>query len=110
MERKSIVDHPVPRQTYAVVWEQHQVVASGGLTVLPAGFELHGRDRPLSIAFSEVLTASIARGGRDRLRGLPVLVLALQGGEPLRIASLEGLGGLHELAAHVEAAGLQVEL
>ena len=110
MERKSSVDEPVPRQTYAVVWEQHQVVASGGLTVLPAGFELHGRDRPLSIAFSEVLTASIARGGRDRLRGLPVLVLALQGGDLLRIASLEGLGGLHELAAHVEAAGLQVEL
>lgn len=100
--------HPVPRQTYAVVWEQQQVVASGGLTVLPEGFELHGRDRLLSIAFSDVRVASIARGRRERLRGLPVLMLRLHGGASLRIASLEGRGGLHELAAHVEAAGLQV--
>ena len=101
---------PVPRQTYAVVWEQQKVVASGGLTVLPAGFELHGRDRRLSVAFSDVLVASIARGGQERLRGLPVLVLELRGAEPLRIASLEGLGRLHDLAAHVEAAGHQVAL
>lgn len=103
--------HPVPRRTYAVVWEQQQVVASGGLTILPDGFELHGRDRRLSIAFSDVLAASIARGRRERLRGLPVLVLRLQGAdEPLRIASLEGLGGIHELAVRVEAAGQQIAL
>ena len=110
MQRKSIVTQPAPQQTYAVVWEQQQIVASGGLTVLPAGFELHGRDRRLSVAFSDVLAASIARGSRERLRSLPVLVLALRGAEPLRIASLEGLGRLHDLAAHVEAAGLQVTL
>ena len=99
---------PVPRQTYAVVWDQQQGAVSSGLTVRPEGFELHGRDQHVSVAFSDVRDASIARGSHDRLRGLPVLVLLQHSGGQMRIASLEGLGALHELAADVEAAGLQV--
>ena len=99
---------PVPRQTYAVVWDQEHVVVSGGLTVQPEGFELHGRDEHVSVAFSDVREVSIARASHDRLRGLPVLMLHMAAGGQLRIASLDGLGVLHELAADVDAAGLQV--
>ncbi len=83
-------------------------MVSGGLTVQPEGFELHGRDQHVSVPFSDVSEASIARASHDRLRGLPVLMLLMAAGGQLRIASLEGLGVLHELAADVEAAGLQV--
>jgi len=104
------VTRPVPRRTYAVVWDQHEAVAAGGLEVLPDGFELRGRAPRLSVAFAEVCEAAIARGRGERLRGLPVLALRLHGGALLRIASLEGLGALHELAGHMEAAGLPVAL
>jgi hypothetical protein len=93
------------KRTYAVVWSMDGEVGSGRLDRLDDRFELHGRGERLSIPFSELVGASIARGQRDRLRGLPVLVLDVGRGTPIRIASLEGAAVLHELADRVKRAG-----
>jgi hypothetical protein len=93
-----------PKRTYAVVWSSNGATLSGRLEILLDRFELHGRERPLSIPYAELTSASIARSEHDRLRGLPVLALVLRGGAALRIASLEGGGALHELAARVRTA------
>jgi hypothetical protein len=98
---------PITR-SYAVVWSSGGEVGSGRLDPFPDRLELCGREPTFSIAFSELLGAVIARSKGDRLRGLPVLVLRGRGGTSLRIASLEGPGRLHELAQHVERAGLAV--
>lgn len=94
------------KQTYAVVWSENGSVASGRLDSVGGGFELAGRGQRVSIAFADLCGASIARGRTDRLHGLPVLELVRDGRPPLRIASLEGAGVLHELFAKVERAGV----
>jgi hypothetical protein len=94
--------------SYAVVWSGDDGVASGRLEPCADGFELYGRHRRSSIPFGDLVGASIARRHADRLRGLPVLVLLTRSGVRVRIASLEGAGVLHELAQHVERAGLPV--
>jgi hypothetical protein len=93
---------------YAVVWSDGDAVVSGRLEPLADRFELRGRDKRLTIPFSGLAGASIARRDADRLRGLPVLALRLREGTIFRIASLEGAGTLHELAHHVERAGLAI--
>jgi hypothetical protein len=98
---------PVKR-SYAVVWSCVEDVGSGRLEARSDGFELYGRDRRLSVRFSDLASASIARVPGERLRGLPVLVLRPRSGAPIRIGSLEGPGVLHELAQYVEQAGLVV--
>jgi hypothetical protein len=96
------------RRTYAVVWCTGGDVGSGRLDRHDDRFELHGRDRRLSIPFSGLVGAAIARGQKDRLRGLPVLALDIEGGPSVRIASLEGPAVLHELADRVAESGLKV--
>ena len=91
------------KRSYAVVWSDGDTLGSGRLDACGDRFELHGRDTQVSIPFSEVAGASIARRHVDRLRGLPVLLLRRSDREPVRIASLEGPGVLHELARHFAA-------
>jgi hypothetical protein len=94
------------KQAYAVVWSENGSMASGRLDSHADRFELAGRGQHLSIPFAELMSASIARGPGDRLHGLPVLALARDGRPPVRIASLEGTGALHELFAKVEWSGV----
>jgi hypothetical protein len=89
-------------RTYAVVWSENGSLASGRLDSFADRFELDGRGHRLSIPFVELLSAAIARGSTDRLRGLPVLELGRTSGPPVRIASLEGTAALHELFDKVE--------
>jgi hypothetical protein len=96
------------RRSYAVIWCTNGDTSSGRLDPLDDRFELSGRTGSLSIVFSELAGASIARSHRARLRGLPVLTLDLRDGSPVRIASLEGAAVLHELVDRVEQAGLAV--
>jgi hypothetical protein len=96
------------KRSYAVVWSRGQEQGSGRLEPHDDRFELHGRDAGFSILFSDLAGASIARGHADRLRGLAVLLLRRHDSAPVRIASLDGPGVLHELAEHVERAGLAV--
>jgi hypothetical protein len=97
------------KRSYAVLWSTNGDTGPGRLDPLEDRFELHGRNRRLSIPFADLVGAAIARGQKDRLHGLPVLALALRDGRPtVRIASLEGSGVLHELADRVAHAGLTV--
>lgn len=91
------------KRSYAVVWSSGRDVGPGRLDPLDDGFELHGRGRTLSIPFARLARASVRRGPRDRLRGLPVLELEVGDGESVRIASLEGTAALLELADRVGA-------
>ncbi len=91
--------------SYAVVWSTAVDTGSGRLDALDGGFALQGRKRELSISFTDMTRASIRRGPRDRLRGLPVLVLELARGGSVVIASLEGTAVLHELADRIELTG-----
>ena len=95
-------------RSYAVLWSSGRDIRTGRLDPHSDRLDLCGRERSFSIPFSNLRSAAIARGQGDRLRGLPVLVLRRIVGAPIRIASLEGPGVLHELAAHVERAGLVV--
>ena len=90
--------------SYAVVWSDGDQLGSGRLEACGDRFELHGREADLSIPFSQLAGATIARRQVDRLRGLPVLLLRRSDSKPVRIASLEGPGVLHELARYVAAA------
>ena len=97
------------KRTYAVVWSTgDEDVVSGRLDRFGDRFELHGRNGGVKIAFSNVKSASIARGQADRLHGLPVLALDVGAATPVRIASLEGTAVLHELADRLEQSGLKV--
>jgi hypothetical protein len=90
-------------RSYAVVWSDNGATGSGRLEVQRDAVELHGREHRLLIPFADLAGASIARTARDRLCGLPVLALRRRSGDPVRIASLEGVGALQELAAQVAA-------
>jgi hypothetical protein len=93
------------RRNYAVLWSGREgKIGSGRLELVADRVELSsGRDL-VTVQLGEVTGSRIARGVGDRLRGLPVLALASTGGEPFRIASLEGTGALYEIAALVERA------
>ena len=93
------------KRSYAVLWSVDGATGPGRLEVVHETLELHGRDRRLSIPLAELTGALIARNNGDRLRGLPALVLTRRTGPELRIASLEGAGALHELAARLGEAG-----
>jgi hypothetical protein len=96
------------KRSYAVVWSGDESAGSGRLDALEDRFELVGREHAFSIPFAAVTGAAIARRHGERLRGLPVLVLTLRSLGSIRIATLDGAGVLHELAQHVERAGLAV--
>jgi hypothetical protein len=93
--------------SYAVVWSRNGTVEPGRLEPHADRFDLCDRGGRSSVLFAELTGASLTRTNGDRLRGLPVLVLRTNAGRPLRIASLEGIGVLHELVQHVAQAGLR---
>lgn len=88
--------------THAVVWSSDGTRSAGRLESFPDRFELVGRDRRLTLRFSDLTDVSIARDRGDRLLGMPVLTLQRSAGDPVRIAALEGPGLLHDLAARIE--------
>jgi hypothetical protein len=94
------------RRNYAVLWSGCEGdIGSGRLELVADRVELSSRGDLVTVQLGDVTGARIARGAGDRLRGLPVLALACAGGEPFRIACLEGTGALYEIAALVERAG-----
>jgi len=66
---------------------------SSGLLFEGAG---GGRHESRHIDFSAIASSRLGRGPDDRVGGLPTLVLELDDGERIRIATPE-LGALHEL-------------
>jgi hypothetical protein len=94
--------------SYAVAWSSNGTAGAGRLEPFADRFELFGRGPRISIRFADLVGVSIGRGRAERLLGLPVLALSLRNGGAIRIASLEGVGLLHELAGRIERAGRPV--
>jgi hypothetical protein len=85
--------------TSAILWTAHGPVHSGGLEVVGNRLVLSARGRQLSVPFASIVRFTIERGPAARLSGLAVLSLTLVDGDVVRVASLQGIGLLHDLAA-----------
>lgn len=84
--------------TLAILWTIGADLHTGRLNVLRDRLELRSRRHALSIPLSSVERCSIDRGPAVRVRGLPVLRLELTDGMTVRIASLENVTLLKDLA------------
>ena len=86
------------RMTYAVRWQENDGPPfAGGLLLDGAGLWLTGTSARRGLMFDDVAELSLERGGQ------PSLVLVTSEGDRLAIASLQGLGALHEVADRVAA-------
>ena len=89
--------------TFAVLWSLRAEFHTGRLEVLKDRVELRARGSTLSIPIASVVRCSIERGPSTRIRGLPVLKLELADGAVARIASLESVTVLNDLASVLAA-------
>jgi hypothetical protein len=89
----------VMKGTWAVLWTLHGKVHAGCIEALADRLELRTRGRAVAIPLQSISQFTIERGATVRINGLPVLTLRLADGDIVRLASLEGTGVLHELAA-----------
>jgi hypothetical protein len=85
--------------TSAVLWTLHGRVHAGSIEAHDDRLELRARDRVVTIPLDWIVQFTIERGPAVRIHGLPVLTLILVEGDVIRLASLEGTGVLHEIAA-----------
>ena len=85
--------------TCAVLWTLHGRVHTGSIEVHEDRLEFRARDRAVGIPLDSIAQFTIERGPAVRIHGLPVLSMFLLEGDVIRVASLEGTGVLHELAA-----------
>jgi hypothetical protein len=92
--------------TIAILWTLHKKRHSGSLEVLGDRLELRTRGRTLVIPLESIEKFEIERGAPVRINGLAVLRLTLVGGVVVRVASLQGMGVLHQLAGRLSPAGI----
>jgi hypothetical protein len=96
--------------SYAVVWsEDGGPVYAGKVELGQRSVLLAGRARPAlesrrRLLYEELADLHVERRPAARLAGRPTLVLQRRHGGPVRIASVQGLGALHELAEALAAA------
>jgi hypothetical protein len=90
--------------TLAILWTIGAELHTGRLNVLRDRLELRSRRHGLSIPLASVARCSIDRGPAVRIRGLPVLRLELTDGMIVRIASLESITLLKDLAGRLALA------
>ena len=85
--------------TCAVLWALHGRVHAGSLELDDDRLQFRTRGRAVAVPLDSIAQFAIERGPAVRINGLPVLTLFLVEGDVIRLASLEGVGALHELAA-----------
>ena len=102
------VRHTVRRMkgTFAILWTLHGGRHSGSLEVLDDRLELRARGRTMVIPLESIERFEIERGAPVRINGLAVLRLTLAGGVVVRVASLQGMGVLHQLAGRLAPAAV----
>jgi hypothetical protein len=96
--------------TYAVRWNENDgpdhvgglTVERGTLILSDAGESAH--EPALRVESDDLADIYLERRTGNSASGRPNLVLVTHGGTRLQIASLEGLGALHELAEQVTIA------
>jgi hypothetical protein len=89
------------RGTVAVLWTLDGTVRSGSLEVLVDRLELRTRGRTLAVPLDSIVAFGIERGSSVRLNGLAALKIVLYDGIVVRVASLQGMGVLHQLAGRL---------
>lgn len=93
--------------SYAVVWrEAGGPVYTGKLEIAPDAVRLRGSSRDGAVwaerlPYEQLASVRIGRSAEDRLGGERTLVLERSSGSRLHVASLDGLGIVHELADQV---------
>ena len=91
---------------YAVVWQDGGPPMAGRVLVDASAldFDGAGRGRHASrhIPYTSIASSWLGRGASDRVAGRPALVLELDDGEVIRIATPE-VGALSELAEAVKS-------
>jgi hypothetical protein len=96
------------RTTYGVVWllDGHPL-ARGKLELLPTAMWLDGLSAgehvTLEIPYDDLAVVRVGRSSADRLDGHPTLVLGLEDGRSVVIASVARTGVVAELAEHLAA-------
>src|SRR5206468_1082887 len=85
--------------SYAVVWRENGgPTCVGGLVLVGAGLELSGAATRRNVPYDDLRELYVHRTDK------PALVLVTSAGDSFAIASLQGLGALHELADRVAVA------
>ena len=97
------------RQTFPIIWTFLGATHTGRFELVGDRFELSGRRCKLVLPLDQIAGYVVERGPARRLRGLPVLALDLAGRSTVSIASVGGVGTLHELVALVADRLAQVE-
>ncbi len=88
--------------SYAVVWSEADSAARVGKLELHDGsLVLDGANGLDRIPVSDIVALRIGRSRSERLGGRPVLELQLVRARILRLATLSGIGALHEIADHI---------
>jgi hypothetical protein len=86
------------RGTFAVLWTLNSSVHTGSLELRADRLELRTRGRTVAVPLCSIQRAVIERGPTARINGLPVLELRLPGEVVVHVASLQGVGLLHQVA------------
>jgi hypothetical protein len=89
--------------SFAVLWLLRGELHTGSLEAVDGRFKLLARDATMSIPIDSVERSVIERGASARIRGLAVLRLELGNGTLVRIASLESVTVLNDLAGLLTA-------
>ena len=87
--------------TFAVLWTLNGQVHTGSIELQDDRLEFHARARALTVPLAAVTQFEIERGAPVRINGLAALKLVLVGGVVVRVASLQGMGVLHQLAGRL---------
>ena len=87
--------------TLAILWTIGADLHTGHLNLVRDRLDLRSRHHVLSIPLDTIERCSIDRGPAVRIRGLPVLRLELTNDVVVRIASLESITALVDLAERV---------
>jgi len=92
--------------SYAVLWtEKDGPPHAGKLELRTGSLVLHGMNGSGRITrefpIGDVMSLRIGRGWGERLGGRPALLLQLSQERSVRIATLAGVGALHEVVDHI---------
>jgi hypothetical protein len=94
------------RGTFAVLWTHNGQVHTGSVELRNDLLEFRGRTTALTVPLTAVTHFEIERSAADRINGLVALKLDLDGGVVVRVASLQGMGVLLQLAGRLSPTGV----
>lgn len=89
---------------YAVVWTENGGAPRAGRLELGSASLRLGGEPGRELTYDEIVDVRIDRHPKLRLAGRPTLVIESRAGNSIRVASLDGMGTLHELAECLHSA------